>query len=247
MQSVSEKLAEQLSEPVLLGAPLQILSWEDDAVVVLADSTDGSKNYRILAKQAVVSVPPNLYDRISFNPPLPASKQQLTQHLSMGLVIKAHVVYDRPFWRDAGLSGAGTGLGEIVKDVLDNSNYKDPKGTLVGFVGDEAVDPLIPLPAEERRAKILNSIANYLGPEALQPEVYFESDWASEEWTRGAYGTSFDIGGLSRFGPDLRTPVGPIHWASSDLAGASFQHVDGALRMGQSVAEEIIAELGATD
>ncbi|GAA1049567.1 flavin monoamine oxidase family protein [Arthrobacter russicus] len=247
MQSVSEKLAKQLPDPVLLGAPAQALSWEDDSVVVEADGTDGSKNYRIRARRAIVAVPPNLYDRISYSPPLPAIKQQLMQHLSMGLVIKAHVVYDRPFWRDAGLSGAGTGLGELVKDVLDNSNYQDPKGTLVGFIGDEAVEPLLRLPAEERREKILNSIANYLGPEALEPEVYYESDWASEEWTRGAYGTSFDIGGLSRFGVDLRTPIGPIHWASSDLAGPSFQHVDGALRVGKSVAEEIIAELDATD
>lgn len=243
MQSVSEKIAEQLPHPVLLGAPVQILSWNADGVVVEADSTDGSKNYRIRAQRAVVAVPPNLYSRISYNPPLPAIQQQLAQHQSMGLVIKVHAVYDRPFWREAGLSGAGRGLNELVKDVVDNTNYQDTKGTLAGFVDDEDVDPLLALPAEERQAKILASIANYLGPEALNPEVYYESDWASEEWTRGAYATSFDIGGLSRFGAELGSPVGPLHWASSDLAGASFQHVDGALRVGQRVAEAIISEL----
>ena len=68
--------------------------------------------------------------------------------------------------------------------------------------------------------------------------MYYESDWGTEEWTRGAYAASFDLGGLHRYGADLRTPVGPIHFACSDMAGAGYQHVDGAIRMGRLVARE---------
>ena len=46
-----------------------------------------------------------------------------------------------------------------------------------------------------------------------------ERDWSEEEWTRGAYAATFGVGGLSRHGPDLTRPVGPIHWAGTDLAG----------------------------
>ena len=74
----------------------------------------------------------------------------------------------------------------------------------------------------------------------MNPVVYFESDWGSEEWTRGAYAASFDLGGLSRYGGDLRTPVGPISFACSDMAGAGYQHVDGAIRMGRLAADNII-------
>jgi putrescine oxidase len=73
--------------------------------------------------------------------------------------------------------------------------------------------------------------------------VYYESDWGAEEWTRGAYAASYDLGGLHRYGPDQLTPVGPIHWSCSDLAAEGYQHVDGAVRMGQDTAEKIIAEL----
>ena len=41
-------------------------------------------------------------------------------------------------------------------------------------------------------------------------------------------------------GADLRTPVGPIHFACSDMAGRGYQHVDGAVRMGREVAAQIL-------
>ena len=83
-------------------------------------------------------------------------------------------------------------------------------------------------------------MSHYYGEQALTPVVYYESDWGSEEWTRGAYAASFDMGGLARYGADLRTPVGPIHFACSDMAGKGYQHVDGAIRMGRLVADAIL-------
>ncbi|MBK0296430.1 FAD-dependent oxidoreductase, partial [Bacillus sp. S34] len=99
------------------------------------------------------------------------------------------------------------------------------------------------LSAEERKARVLASLAHYYGDEALRPVVYYESDWGTEEWTRGAYAASFDLGGLVRYGADQRAAVGPIRFASSDLAGHGYQHVDGAVRMGREAAAEILASL----
>ena len=115
------------------------------------------------------------------------------------------------------------------------------RGTLVGFVSDEHADDVFALSAEERKARVLASLAHYYGDEALSPVVYYESDWGTEEWTRGAYAASFDLGGLVRYGADQRAAVGPIRFASSDLAGQGYQHVDGAVRIGREVAEEILA------
>ncbi|MET1036852.1 MAG: FAD-dependent oxidoreductase [Aeromicrobium sp.] len=88
---------------------------------------------------------------------------------------------------------------------------------------------------------MLASLARYLGDRALEPDAHFESDWRSEEFASGAYGSSFDIGGITRFGPRLREPVGPISIGSSDVAGLGFQHVDGALRVGAELAAGITA------
>ena len=237
LQQVPLLLAERLGEDVLLDQPVRSLTWDQDGVVAEAASVT------VRARRAILALAPVLYPRISFVPPLPRLQQQMHQHISMGFVIKVHAVYDRPFWREQGLSGTAFSPYELSHEAYDNTNHGDERGTLVGFVSDRNADDLFRLDAAERKERILESLSHYYGPEAKSPIVYYESDWGSEEWTRGAYAASFDLGGLHRYGADLRTTIGPIHLACSDMAGAGYQHVDGAIRMGHRAASEILEEL----
>ena len=97
----------------------------------------------------------------------------------MGFVIKVHAVYDRPFWREQGLSGTAFSPYELSHEAYDNTNHGDERGTLVGFVSDRHADDVFTLSAEERKERILESLSHYYGPEAKNPIVYFESDWGS--------------------------------------------------------------------
>lgn len=239
MQQVSIRMAAALGEDIFLDAPVRTVRWNPDGATVFADG-----DIEVQAKRVVLAVPPNLYSRISYDPPLPRRQHQMHQHQSLGLVIKVHAVYDTPFWREDGLSGTGFGASEIVQEVYDNTNHQDSRGTLVGFVSDAKADAMFELDEQDRRTKILESIAHYLGPKATEPVVYYESDWGSEEWTRGAYAASFDLGGLHRYGKDSRTPVGPIHFSCSDIAAEGYQHVDGAVRMGHRTAADIVSRIG---
>lgn len=239
MQQVSLRLAERLGEAVVLNAPVRRLEHTADGVVAHADG-----DVVVRARRAIVAVPPNLYSRIDFQPPLPRLHQQMHQHVSLGLVIKVHAVYDTPFWREDGLSGTVFAPHSPVHEVYDNTNHEDAKGTLVAFISDLNADASFRLGPDAQRAAILEQLAVYFGPRALEPEVFFLSDWGAEEWTRGAYAGSFDIGGLSRYGAMQRAPLGPLHWACSDIAAEGYQHVDGAIRRGWAAADEIIHELG---
>lgn len=234
LQQVPLLLAERLGADVHLNQPVRTLEWGDGGVTATTD------DLTVRARFAILAHAPVLYERISFVPALPRRQHQLHQHLSMGFVIKVHAVYETPFWRDKGLSGTAFSPYELSHEAYDNTNHGDERGTLVGFVSDATADNLFELSAEERKARILESLSHYYGEEAKSPVVYYESDWGSEEWTRGAYAASFDMGGLHRYGPDLRTPVGPIHFACSDMAGAGYQHVDGAIRMGRLAAASIV-------
>ena len=236
LQQVPLLLAERLGDDVFLNQPVRTLEWSDAGVTAIADGIT------VHARQAVLALAPVLYNRISFVPAMPRFQHQMHQHLSMGFVIKVHAVYDRPFWREQGLSGTAFSPYELSHEAYDNTNHEDERGTLVGFVSDQHADGVFLLSAEERKERILESLSHYYGPEAKNPIVYYESDWGSEEWTRGAYAASFDLGGLHRYGSELRTPVGPIRFACSDLAGAGYQHVDGAIRMGRLVAQQILEE-----
>ncbi|HEU0180721.1 MAG TPA: NAD(P)/FAD-dependent oxidoreductase, partial [Agromyces mariniharenae] len=198
LQQVPLLLAERLGGAVRLGQAVRTLRWHPDApergVVAVTDQLE------VHAQHVILAIPPILISRISYEPPLPRRQQQLHQHLSMGFVIKVHAVYETPFWRADGLSGTAFSPYELVHEAYDNTNHEDPRGTLVGFVADEEADGVFSLSAEERKARILESLSHYYGEQAKHPVVYYESDWGSEEWTRGAYAASFDMGGLARYG-----------------------------------------------
>lgn len=270
MQSVSLTMAAELGEDVFCSSPVRELQWAepdpttaDELNCIPADVRNGlpyngsagsvkaySDRVTVNARFAVLAVPPNLYSRISFSPPLPRDQQIVHQHISMGLVIKVHAVYETPFWREDGLSGTGFGGGRLVQEVYDNTNFganfaasesdtEDSYGTLVGFVSDVHAEEMWHLPPDERKDAILTAMADYLGPKTKEPIAFYLSDMAAEEWTRGAYATSYDLGGLSRWGHLQNQPTGCIYYACSDIAAEGYQHVDGAIRQGELVAEQI--------
>ncbi len=234
LQQVPLRLAAQLGDRVVTGHPVTGVSYDAEGATVRTSSGD---EYR--CRKVILAVPPTLVPRIAFTPNLPPAHMQARQHQSFGLVLKLHVTYPTPFWREAGLSGTAFSPYQVVHESYDNTNHDENRGTLVGFVSDENADRLLALSAEDRRAAVLASLATYYGEQALQPEAYYESQWMAEEWTAGAYATSFDIGGLTRYGARLQEPVGPISFGSSDVAGLGFQHVDGAIRVGRMLADAI--------
>jgi len=236
LQQVPLRLAHDLGADVLLGVPVSAIAWSDDAVRVVS----AAAGIVVDARYAIMAVPPNLHSRVEYRPPLPALRQQAQQHQSLGLVIKVHATYDTPFWRADGLSGTAFSPYQLVHEAYDNSNFGETRGTLVGFVSDEKADALLRLEPEERRRRILDSLAAYYGPQALDPAVYFESDWASDHWTQGAYASSFDLGGLTRYGAQQLEPVGAMRFGSSDVAAHGYQHVDGGIRVGRRLAAEIL-------
>jgi monoamine oxidase len=50
----------------------------------------------------------------------------------------------------------------------------------------------------------------------------------------------FAPGVLTQFGRFIREPVGRIDWAGTETAGTSHGAIDGAVRSGERVADEIV-------
>ncbi len=236
-QLIALRLAEELGERVRLGSPVRDLAWGDGRVTARAGDTV------FTARAAVLAVPPNLVSAIRFEPALPPWRYRLEQHLSQGAVIKCLAVYETPFWRDAGLSGEGFAPYELVREVYDNTPPSGAPGVLCTFLAGERAEHAGRLTPEERRGLVLDGFATFFGHPAREAVDYVERDWSAEEWTRGAYCATFDVGGLSRLGPDLRRPVGPIHWACTDISGFGNMHMEGALRSGRAAAREVLATL----
>jgi monoamine oxidase len=125
---------------------------------------EGADSGEFAGQRAVISVPPLLAGRIGYEPALPHWRDQLTQRMPMGSVIKCQAVYDEPFWRADGLSGQATGDGRGSRVVFDNSPPDGTPGILLAFVEGDEARTLGRASADVRRGIVLDSLARYFGP-----------------------------------------------------------------------------------
>ncbi|MEV6302568.1 flavin monoamine oxidase family protein [Actinoplanes sp. NPDC051861] len=227
-------LADRLGDRIRLRAPVSRIAHGGDGATVTVESGD-----TIRARRVVVALPPALAGRITYDPPLPAARDSLTQRLAMGATIKCMIVYAEPFWRSAGLSGHALSLPGPVAALADSSSPSSPHGILTGVLEGATARHLGTRPAAERKSLVLAELTRLFGPQAAHPAAYIERDWTAEPYTRGAYAALFPPGTWTQHGPALRTPIGPIHWAGTETATHWYGYMDGAIRSGESAAAAI--------
>ncbi|WP_121255931.1 flavin monoamine oxidase family protein [Nocardioides ferulae] len=235
---VSERMAAELGDAVVLGAQVRTIAQDADGVTVT--TRDGRA---FAADRVVVAAPPTLAGRFDYSPVLPAWRDQLTQKLPMGSVLKLYAVYPRPFWRDAHLNGQlGSDVGP-VKVTFDNTPPGYERGVLMGFMEGEDGRRWSRRTPAERKAAFVECLVRAFGPEAAEPEEYLEKDWTAEEFSRGCYGAHFAPGVWTGFGPALREPVGRVHWAGTECSPVWNGYMEGAVRSGEATADEVAALL----
>jgi monoamine oxidase len=239
MGQLAQRLAAHLGPDVVrLSEPVRAIDQDETGVRV---HTDRGTH---LAARVVIAVPPTLAGRIAYTPALPARRDQLTQRLPHGGVIKCHAVYPEPFWRAAGLSGEAASEAGEVKVLFDATPPEGTPGILLAFVEGPQSLRLGEMPAEQRRDLVLRSVARYVGPRALQPVVYLERDWNAEEYTRGCYGAHLPPGAWTQVGAALREPVGRLHFAGTETAVRWCGYIDGAISSGERAAREVLTAGG---
>jgi len=236
-QRISLAMADDLGKAVQLRQPVRTIHRGKGVVEVRTSKETWT------AKRVIVTLPPALIGSIRFRPDLPAQRAQLDQRVPMGTVIKCMALYDRPFWRDQGLSGMATSNTGQVRLTFDNSPPDGSPGVLLGFIEGQTARALAAAPQRQRRAAMLDSIARYFGPEAKNPRRYIDKSWAKDRWSRGCYVGFTPPGVLIGYRNAIREPVGPIHWAGTETASEWAGYMDGAVDSGYRAAAEVLSEI----
>ncbi len=236
-QTLCDRLAAGLGDRVRLSRPVRDILQDASGVTVRTEQ--GS----VRARHVVVTVPPALVARITFDPPLPAPRAQLIQRVPAGSVIKLQAIYDAPFWRADGLSGQATSDVGPVKVTFDNSPTDGHVGVLLGFIEGLDARRASALSESDLHEAFVTSVARYFGPQARTPNQIVHCDWAAEPWSGGCYAAHFGPGTWTSFGPELRRPVGRVHWAGTETAERWCGYMDGAVESGERVSAEVLALL----
>jgi monoamine oxidase len=232
--SIAARVAESLGDAVRLNTPARSISQRNDHVVVNAGEVEVS------ARHVVVTVPPALILDIEFDPVLPDDRVTLYRNAVGGPETKTLVVYDEPFWRDAGFSGQSSEPNSASEVTLDASPGTGSPGVIASFTFGRVAKHIDALDETERRTAVLDALSTRFGPRAAKPADFIETAWWKQEWTRGCSMAHLPPGILTRYGALYREPFGRVHWAGTETATTSHGAIDGAVRSGERAAAEVL-------
>ena len=231
MHQIAARLAAELGQRVVLGAPVEtIVQGPEGARVTTAKGM-------FEGRFVIVATPPSAAARIRFEPGLPPAREGLQTRMPMGNIFKIVVAYETPFWRDKGFNGQVATDDDTLGIVMDDVQEVGPPVLLAFIEGERALAMSGADPAERKR-RVLASLVRFFGPEAANPIGYLENDWNVEPYTLGYVG-HMAPGVMTRFGHALREPCGRIHWAGSETSLEWQGYIEGAVRSGIRAAAEV--------
>ncbi|WDM17617.1 flavin monoamine oxidase family protein [Streptomyces lavenduligriseus] len=233
-QEIAKRVAARLGDRVRLETPVRCIAQDDDGVTVRTDSGE------IRARYAIVTASPAHRAAITFEPALSEQGEGLARTWRMGVLSKAFVAYERPFWRADGCSGEAVTDTGTVFITFDVSPAPGGPGVLMAFCDPRVFDGFSP---ETRRDRVVRQLADLYGPQALTPIDYVDHCWGAEPFAPGGPNPAVAPYATTSFGKALSEPHGRIHWAGSETAGEWAGTMNGAVLTGQRTAESVITLL----
>ena len=235
---IPRRLAALVGDRIVLDVPVQLIEHTADSATVHCRGGLVARGRRV-----IVAISPTLAGRIMYDPPLPGIRDQLTQRLPNGSAMKAFFIYDEPFWRADGFNG------QLISDVgparmsNDTCIPGDDHGVILLFLEGDQARTFGRLPEAQRREALTAELVRHYGGAAGEPVFYVDGEWSERQWTRGCYNANHGPHVWTTYGPALSTPIGVIHWASTDTATHWSAYMEGAVDAGERAAQAVIIEL----
>mmetsp|Transcript_11906 Transcript_11906/g.21473 ORF Transcript_11906/g.21473 Transcript_11906/m.21473 type:complete len:391 (-) Transcript_11906:203-1375(-) len=175
------------ADSVSLGSIVTSVTFDESSGVIRTEvqaAMSGGSRRTICSKAVVFAVPPQLVEAtVAFSPPLPPPVVKRLKQIPTWMAGHAKVVavYDKPFWRSAGLSGDGMSHVGPLGEIHDASPASLSAGALFGFVSTPASERS--QPGFDLEAASVRQLGAMFGPEATRPRKVLVKDWATDPFT----------------------------------------------------------------
>lgn len=196
------------------------------------------------ATKVIVTIPPRITTRISFSPELPDTLIEAMErtHTWMSNAMKVGMRFKRPFWKDKNYSGMVIGQVGAVTELYDHTDYKNEQYALMGFINEGLRD----VSAAERKTRILEYLAKYLGEGVLEYTSYQEKDWAQDP------NTSCENIKSIYMSPSYGNPLfkdfymdGKLFFAGAETSPLYGGYMDGAINSGKFAATKLLKNINS--
>lgn len=233
------------SEDILLDTQVTAVAKTDNGVDV-SYRYNGELN-TVFASQIVLAAPPRVINEtIQFSPAWDPRDQDLMHHTPTWMAgqAKFSASYEKPFWREQGLSGDGVSEIGPLGEIHDASAPTGAPYALFGFVG-------VPASAREGRGEdikkaAIEQLTRMFGSEAANPSAVIYKDWAEDNFTA----TDTDrVTPRAHAHQTVNTEPQwnqSLYWAGSETASTSSGdngYLEGALAAAERVVKQITSKL----
>ncbi|MEL7099294.1 MAG: NAD(P)/FAD-dependent oxidoreductase [Pseudomonadota bacterium] len=189
----------------------------------------------IEAARVVLALPPRIAAGLNFASALPTQAIQAMANVPTWMAgqAKAVAVYDRPFWREAGLSGDAMSRRGPMVEIHDASPAEGGPFALFGFIG---VPPASRADVARLKHAVKEQLVRLFGSEAATPRELFIKDWAYDpltataadaqpQYSHPAYGLPMALRGLWD---------GNLIFAGTEVAHHFGGYIEGALEAAEA-------------
>jgi monoamine oxidase len=170
---------------VHLNSCVQSMALGEESIHLTIRKTDGTR-YSMAARQVIAALPPRLLANISFTPAIESTTLRRWRQTATWMAphAKFFALYDRPFWREAGLSGTAQSLVGPLAEIHDATTVSG-KAALLGFLGVSA-DQRSSMGEEALVKACVDQLVKLYGPQARKPRATLLKDWAADPYTATA-------------------------------------------------------------
>lgn len=227
------------------GAQVFKMHLAEAAVEVTVQRNDGRREI-VNAGQVIAALPPRLLAATVRLEPSPEPETlRLWQDTPTWMAphAKFFALYDRPFWREAGMSGTAQSFVGPLAEIHD-ATTDSGRAALFGFLGVEARQRSV-LGEEALTSACLGQLARLFGTEAASPKATLLKDWAVDPLTA----TPEDVTAAAHFPGAARAwVVGPwqgrLTLAGSEVSAIEAGFLSGAVMASADAVEVARERLG---
>lgn len=232
-QALALKLASAIgSERIQLRSPIARVQLIADAVQVTT-----ARGQRFEADALVITAPPNTWDQLGIEPPLPRDLGAYA-----GPAIKYLSLVNKPFWNDLGVEPhalTDTPVGEFWEATDGQRTSPNDPACLTVFSGGQAANTCLQVPRGQRDQQMTRWIETvYPGYGQFAGRRLFMA-WPEDRWTRCGY-TSPTLGQVTSLYPRLDQGFQDRIYFAGEYTSLLFTgFMEGGLHSGAQVARKL--------
>lgn len=205
----------------------------------IAATTQAGQTIR--ARQVVLAVPPRIASAIAFHPALPETAHDAMEAIPTWMAgqAKAVAIYDRPFWRRAGLSGHAISRRGPMVEIHDASPAAGAPYALFGFIG---IPPAARRDQQRLRHALQQQLIRLFGPDAASPRALLIKDWAFDHFTSTALDQQPLLAHPEYGLPDALDNLlgGRLIFGGTEVAAQFGGYLEGALEAAEHAFDQLI-------